>query len=347
MRVSCSAPGKLVLIGEYSVLWGHPALVAAVDRRARVELSPTGGPDCRVAAPGLRDEALTFTLGRRGAVAWDRPEQALPLVTALLPAMSRRRLPATGLAPFDARLDTTAFFAGRGGVKLGLGSSAAVTTALATALAAWGGSPGPSPVGLEELVGFHRAVQGGRGSGIDIAAALLGGVVEYRLDKAGGVACARPLALPADLSVLFVWTGRAADTGSFLAGLEHGLRTDRSGVEGALHRLGAVAASVVDAVRQGRTGDVLFGVDTFWDGLEALGAAAGLDILSDAHRDLRRVVAAHGGHYKPSGAGGGDAGLAFLPGEGRNGAVAAAVREAGYGVLDVNVEPAGLKMRLA
>ena len=34
------APGKLVLVGEYAVLDGAPAIVAAVDRGVRCVLSP-------------------------------------------------------------------------------------------------------------------------------------------------------------------------------------------------------------------------------------------------------------------------------------------------------------------
>ena len=41
MRVTASAPGKLVLLGEYAVLDGAPALALAVDRRARVTLEST------------------------------------------------------------------------------------------------------------------------------------------------------------------------------------------------------------------------------------------------------------------------------------------------------------------
>ena len=39
-RIEVSAPGKLILFGEYAVLFGAPAAVAAVDRRAVVTLLP-------------------------------------------------------------------------------------------------------------------------------------------------------------------------------------------------------------------------------------------------------------------------------------------------------------------
>ena len=36
MRVRATAPGKLVVLGEYAVLTGAPALVLAVDRQCQV-----------------------------------------------------------------------------------------------------------------------------------------------------------------------------------------------------------------------------------------------------------------------------------------------------------------------
>ena len=56
-RVTASAPGKLFLAGEYAVLAGAPALVAAVDRRAHVRavLEPGAGPlDVESLAEGTR-----------------------------------------------------------------------------------------------------------------------------------------------------------------------------------------------------------------------------------------------------------------------------------------------------
>ncbi|MDF1702969.1 MAG: hypothetical protein P1V36_17615, partial [Planctomycetota bacterium] len=40
MRIEARAPAKLVLMGEYAVLEGAPAIVAAVNRLVRVELVP-------------------------------------------------------------------------------------------------------------------------------------------------------------------------------------------------------------------------------------------------------------------------------------------------------------------
>ena len=58
--VVASAPGKIVLSGEYAVLAGAPAIVMAVDRRARVAIADVDGDVSRVRAPGYTDETGRF-----------------------------------------------------------------------------------------------------------------------------------------------------------------------------------------------------------------------------------------------------------------------------------------------
>ncbi|MBK6689434.1 MAG: hypothetical protein IPG45_33520 [Deltaproteobacteria bacterium] len=91
--MKASAPGKLVLLGDYAVLAGGPALVAAVDRRA---VGAPGGP----MPPSAVVEAVLARAKREGG----RPE--LP------------------------EIDTRAFL-DEHGQKLGLGSSAAVAVVTA------------------------------------------------------------------------------------------------------------------------------------------------------------------------------------------------------------------------
>ena len=58
-----SAPGKLFLLGEYAVLDGCPAVVAAVDRRVAVRSRPIGGHCVRLEAQGHAPR-LEFPAGR-------------------------------------------------------------------------------------------------------------------------------------------------------------------------------------------------------------------------------------------------------------------------------------------
>ena len=51
-------------------------------------------------------------------------------------------------------------------------------------------------------------------------------------------------------------------------------------------------------------------VDSFWEGLAVLGRVLEMPILSEEHLEIRRLAEGCGVRYKPSGAGGGDLGIA-------------------------------------
>src|SRR5207249_9311932 len=174
-RVSASAPGKLFLAGEYAVLAGAPALVAAVDRRAhvRVVLEPGAGP--------LDVESLAEEKRR---VIHDPERDAVGGgdAGAVLAALRIARTAAPSLAPMRARVvvDTRAFLAD--GQKLGLGRSAATVAAAVAALLAGVGRQDRGEI-LQAALAAHALFQEGRGSGADVAAAVRGGVLEFRRDR--------------------------------------------------------------------------------------------------------------------------------------------------------------------
>ena len=66
MKIEVSAPGKLVLIGEYGVLFGAPAVVMAVDRRALVELRSADGTRWILTAPEVAPRSVEFEVSPDG-----------------------------------------------------------------------------------------------------------------------------------------------------------------------------------------------------------------------------------------------------------------------------------------
>jgi mevalonate kinase len=180
MRAVACAPGKLAITGEYAVLEGAPALVLAIDRVARVELEDSGERGYEITAPGLGILAARGELDASGRMAWpglDTPTvRQLALVGAVLETLATEGPP----APFRAHLDTRAFHAAADGhAKLGLGSSGALTVALASSVCARDGRDAP---GIATLIAAHRRAQGGSGSGLDIAASVSGGLLAYCLE---------------------------------------------------------------------------------------------------------------------------------------------------------------------
>ena len=64
--VVASAPGKIVLCGEYAVLDGAPAICMAVDRRARASVFDIDGDVSRVTAAGYTSKVGQFELAEDG-----------------------------------------------------------------------------------------------------------------------------------------------------------------------------------------------------------------------------------------------------------------------------------------
>ncbi len=174
-----SAPGKIVLSGEYAVLSGAPAICMAIDRRAVAMLRPARGGGCRVHAIGVAG-ANRFRIV--DAVCADaRPDG-------------------------DIVLDTSEF--AEDGTKIGVGSSAALTVALTAALS------GSDDV-MERALAAHTRLQGRAGSGVDVATAFHGGLVRYAMSPRK----VDRIAWPAGLAFRVIWTGAPASTTAKLAKL--------------------------------------------------------------------------------------------------------------------------------
>lgn len=350
--VQASAPGKLILLGEYAVLEGAPAVVMAVDRRARVTLRPAAAESWTAAATGLMDEPADFRFEAPSAIRWRRPTDAARLL--LVDAVLRLADVELGvepdlLPPLDLDLDTTAFFVGEGAGrrKLGLGSSAALTVALAGGLTERCGAaaaPGPEDGLLQRLVRLHRAVQGGRGSGVDVAASLLGGVLEFRLEGGDHVPMARRTVLPEGLQLACVWTGRAASTVGFLERLEARRSAGRRPVDAALAALGDASEAGVAALRRADVEAFLDAVDGAREGFESLGRAIDMPVVSPEHAVLHSLCRACGVRYKPSGAGGGDFGIACAADPEALDELTRRATAAGFTVPAMAIDAIGLKV---
>ncbi|GIK35503.1 MAG: hypothetical protein AMXMBFR45_05700 [Gammaproteobacteria bacterium] len=296
-----AAPGKLVICGEYAVLAGAPAIAIAVDVRARARVVASDGA-CRLDIPGAGRWA--FDWGAAGCPQWrDLPTAGQG---ALLEAVAAT-LATAGYEPrqpLAIELDSSRFRSASGD-KLGLGSSAALAVALVAAMAAASGRPVADREVLFRLAqAAHRRLQGGSGSGIDVAAAVHGGVVALAAD-----ARVETLAWPRGLHWLAAWSGSGAATPPLVSRFMD-FRRD-SGPAGAalLAPLRAAAAATLEAWRRGGARPVLAALAEFRQALEALDADAGIGIVTPAHQRLAALAADAGCFYKTAGAGGGDFGL--------------------------------------
>lgn len=321
MRIVASAPGKFVLSGEYAVLDGAPAICVAVDRRAVVVIEPHDAEHHVVRAPGFTSAIGRFSAAA-GKVTWMGDGRDFGLFEAVWNA-SR---PVGADASLAISLDTEAFRDPGSGSKIGLGSSAALTTALATALDSLGGESA-----AKVAHAAHRQFQGGSGSGIDIACSIAGGVIEYGMARQQS----KPLQWPAGLHFSVLWSGVAAGTRARLARFANQPdSTSRSA-------LSSASTAVAAAFGSGDAASVLAATRDYTRALLRFDGVHDLGIFDAGHESLAELATGEGVVYKPCGAGGGDIGVALAADRASLASFGDVAARCGFARLALTIDPRG------
>jgi mevalonate kinase len=291
--MTCVGYGKIILLGEHAVVYGYPALAAALDRG--VTLAPVPTP----AGGSLRLELAGWNL----QVAADEDHPAAKSLAAIADALGAGRPPLSLIG--DAQIPHGA----------GLGSSAALAVAVARALAAHRKQPLDLAT-LTRAAGVSEALVHGRPSGVDVALAIAGGVGVFR--RASGLA---PLVGVPPLRVLVGPSGAPRSTAAMIDRVAEatGGRTD----DARLRELGALADTGTAALLAADRDALGAAMNRAHALLAELGVSTPqLDALCDAAR------AAGASGAKLTGAGGGGAVIAIAARE-REAAVLAAWKQAG------------------
>jgi phosphomevalonate kinase len=298
MKVVASAPGKVVLSGEYAVLDGAPAVCAAVNRRAVVKLDKSPDGQCHISSPGISGE--------------DRFSIVDAVCGGARPSLS-------------IQLDTRLF--SEEGHKIGIGSSAALTVALVAAL-------GKSNDVFVKALLAHSELQGGAGSGVDVAAAAHGGLIAYEM-KTRSVS---QIGWPDGLAWRLLWTGSSASTAAKLAKLaEHAGGPSRSA-------LGLAAKSMAEAWRTGDVDEILMEYVSYIRVLRQFSVDHDLGIFDAGHEQLTDAAMLEQLVYKPAGAGGGDIGILFGRRESDLDRFIAKNSELVHTVLPCELDPNGVRL---
>ncbi|MFD4001302.1 phosphomevalonate kinase [Streptomyces rubiginosohelvolus] len=358
-----SAPGKLFVAGEYAVVEpGVPAVLVAVDREITVTASLTDGADI-VISSDLVPRAVTWRWrdgrlhaagtsdgdgdGARGGLA-----HVVSAVETVRELLAERGLPLPGLEiSISSRLHDN-------GRKYGLGSSGAVTVATIDALTSLCGTD-LSLDARYRLAVISSAGIDPKGSGGDLAASTWGGWIAYQapdrafvldLTRRHGIGEAlrtswpgfmvRRLPAPRGLTLEVGWTGSPASTTWLVSGLHRrtwrGTASHRAFVETSTD---FVRASIT-AIEDGDDQSLLRQIRRARQELARLDDEVGLGIFTPELTALCAAAETVGGAAKPSGAGGGDCGIALLDAGATHDISHVRQRWATAGVLSLPVRPA-------
>ncbi len=298
-----TACGKVIVAGEHSVVYGFPALAAAIP--SSLTLHAERAPDTEPVQVSIPAWDLDISL---------HPDTDHPVARAALEVLGFCDGPLTG---WRVRGETTL------PSRAGLGSSAALTVALARLALGPDGS-------LDQVVAASLAgerVFHGEPSGIDSEVAARGGLVRY---VRGTPVEAIPLHRP--LSLCVIPSGKPRSTADQVAKVR--ARHDRFPmvVRPVLAALGAAVERAIEAIKS----NDLESLGELFDIAHHL--LAGLDVSSsilDEMCDAARTCGARGA--KLTGAGGGGCILCLPPDPA--GPLYAALRERGFEPVCIELTP--------
>ena len=326
--VRITAPGKLMVAGEYVVLDGAEALVASVDARLLC-VGAYSTPDSSASGDGSRASADRSgdapSLPPEALLTRQRAEEALGPALGMTLTIDASSLRSEASAAGDTR-------------KLGLGSSSAASGAVL----AWHGIDPASRRrdALAWALAGHRAIAP-QGSGADVAAATLGGVVRFLRAEAEA---AQPIEWPEGLAVDVVWSGHEARTSGMVKRVRALEDADPAAYRAVATPLRDAAGALIAALAEGRCADAVAAADRHGDAMARLGEAADVPIVTPELARIAALARAHGGGAKPSGAGGGDVALAFFADPSGRAAFRAACLEAGLTPLSTRIGDEGVRL---
>lgn len=346
MRVRIfSAPSKVFVSGEYAVLWGGEARLAAVGPRAFVAVRRREDREVHVVLEQGRLVGVTTPLGLR----WEsEPSAAFRFAADAIDVALR----ANGRESLGFELVFSSSAAATDGTKWGLGSSARASV-LASEAARY--ALDASHDALKAALYSHWFTQGQRGSGGDVATCFSGGLVRYRrfeveslhdatradrfpqaLRTAGPVEVQR--LAPPKFPMLYVASGQSASTPVLIASIEK--RITGPVRETFVRRSDGLGIELEAALVQGDFDSVRNACDDLTELLGGLGPleTAGL-------HQCRTLAVSLGAAAKLSGAGGGDSCLVFCPNEETRTELARVYAERGRPTLRLSTEP-GLQTEL-
>ena len=321
--MKASAPGKVILFGEHSVVYRGPAVVLAIDRRVQVSAEPREDERLFVEASSLGLSGFFEKGEYNPLIGGDRGEEALkPIWVAAEGAMES----------LGRRIGVNLSIASELPVSVGLGSSAAAAVATAAAVGELlGGGLSLEKISLtayeaERIV--HRTP-----SGIDNTIATYGGGLVYEkgrgVERLGGLG---------NLPFIVGNTGRSRSTGK-LVGWVRGLRErNRVVVDSIIDTIGHLVRLGRDALLEGDLGRVGELMNMNHGLLSALGVSSPeLDRLVNAALEAGALGA------KLTGAGGGGCIIALTTSD-RLDAVASAIEASGGSPLRVGISNSGVRV---
>ncbi len=367
-KISVSAPGKLFLSGEWSVLEvGNPGIVAAVNKRVHAELEERDSISVSIDDFGIRGLDADFD-GKQ--LDWkreitEREKDQTKFIRGAIETVGRYL---GELKPFSIRSwgEESQIEIDGEVKKIGFGSSAASVVAAIAGILKFHDQDIESMKGKERIYKLsaiaHYLVQGKVGSAFDVAASTYGGVFVYQrfdpkwlmekldagipikdiVDQEWPSFRVEPLEISDDFNLIIGWTKESASTSAMVKQLNAWAETN---MEEYNRLYGQIADLVMELVHEWKADNrerVLELLRKNEDYLRELGQKSGVNIETEDLRFLSESANKSGAAGKLSGAGGGDCGIGICFDKEIAENVKQKWKENGIYIIDATIEHKGV-----
>lgn len=356
--MTIKVPGKLMMAGEFAVLEPYQNLaVMAVDRFVYTTWEPSERNRITLKDFDLND--LTWEYIRDKVTIQSADERVHFVEDAMTIAF--RYLQESGITPDTFELTIKSELDDASGIKYGLGSSAAVVTSVMTAILKKYLPEDPTAALIFKLAAISHVKTQGNGSGADVAASSYGGILHYSSFQAEWLKAAfaaadtltellkmdwtylsvKPIQIPENIYICVGWTGKPASTGKLVDRILNLKKTNLTLFEEFLATSAEAVQNILTGMETGNIPLLLEGVKRNRQALATVGQHAATPIETPLLGTLCDLAVQYGGAGKPSGAGGGDCGIAFMPTKEKADALMKAWSEVGIKPLDIQPNPFG------
>ena len=330
-QLTVKVPGKLMVAGEFAVLEpNYPLVAMAVNRFVYAKVRKTKKnhislPDIDVANTGWSFNGKNVRINTKSY-------RTSFVQTAMSIALRYLTEQNVNLTPFSlvvhSELDDKKTKA-----KYGLGSSAAVTTAVVRAIVELFLEDKATDELIFKLASIAHVKTQGNGSGADVAASTYTGVILYtsfqaewllkEINKAKKVSelvekdwtymSVEKITLPTDVQLAVGWTGKPASTKSLVKEIKKMNDDQKVIYEEFLDKSKRAVEQIVTGMKESDVPLFFTGIVQNRQALARIGEKAKVPIETEKLCLLSEEAIRLGGTGKLSGAGGGDCGIAFLP----------------------------------
>jgi len=328
--VKASAPGKIVILGEFAVLADAPAISMAVDRRASVSIEEHGIDRHLLQTFGPLKGQWEFKVNKTGKIEWlnVKPDKSILFLFECF--WYRANVKTNNYFKFI--LDTSMFYDIKNKIKYGVGSSSALIVAMAAAFVSIFKIPKKITNLAHEV---HFEFQKGVGSGVDIQTAIDGGIIEFYRNKKH---ISRYKEFPNNLLFNIFWCGAPVCTQSQLKRLDK--LSKRSFLD-------LCNFSKKLSLNWGRSNNKIFfeSFEGYIDLLKRFSDDYNLSLFANKHNDLVKIAKMQKDIvYKPCGAGG-DIGICIGASKNKMDNFNESAQIKGFRLLDMSLEKSGLLIK--